>query len=132
MRTKETKPGKYYTRTTGAVFLRTSEEDSFVHLGTGNVLYSPNKNRNDWTECDRDGNPVKPEPQVGQVWRDTDGEEGRLGVTLSNDGTPIYTWLGYNDNGQYESPNLSDFIEDMTFVREPTDDELRILREAIG
>jgi len=132
MKTKDTIPGKYYKRDGGdrSMYVRARENELFIEIGTGTILVP--RTDSEWLECDNHGHVLAPKPRIGQIWRDNNDCLGRLGASLDGDGSPVFFWVDETGMVYHESDSPWATTQFLTFVREPTDDELRILRELVG
>ena len=99
MKASEMKVGHFYRRTgyPAAEYIGLYASDNHImRRGHDGLLYKAAPY--DYIECDRDGNPIPPEPAVGQVWA-YNGEEYVLNMVTNLNGVTLFGLVSYTPCG---------------------------------
>ena len=117
MKASEMKVGHFYRRLGigPAEYIGLYAHDKFiVRRVSDGVLYEATLE--EYFECDRDGNPIAPEPAVGQVWA-YNGEEYVLNMVTNLNGVTLFGLVSHAPCGVGWYVDINKAVNGLTYVR---------------
>ena len=125
MNYNDLEPGEYYKPTFSPDSIwycgyRNSHEDKFlVSMKDGSTFCGDSliENVSYMSCCDKDGNPIQPEPAADQIWEDSDGDKFIIKTYRGFDGDNMYLRvfeITAYDPVKYEI--LNDCVKDCKYI----------------